>query len=160
MKPPTNEVRNLIANHSSIANFGTPADAVGDDSIGKAEVELNRPLPDSYKWFLREYVGGEIGGEEIYSLYGKPLDSVSDGDVVFQHIANHKAALLEDLKLVISETDFGEVFYLDYTKFQSDECPIFLRLPSGQCVHYADSFYEFPTPSYCCSFVVVASSAH
>lgn len=137
------EVKKLIASHSSIVNFGTPADAVGDDWIIKAEVALNRPLPESYKWFLREYAGGEIGGEEIYSIYGMPFDSVNGGDIVFQHLANRKAGLLDDLKLVVSETDLGEVFFFDYAKFQMGECPIFLRLPSGECVHYADSFHEF-----------------
>lgn len=143
MNAPITEVQRLIASHGSIVNFGSSSDAVGDEWIIKAEAALNRTLPDSYKWFLKEYAGGEIGGEEIYSIYGMPFESVNGGDIVFQHLANRKAGLLDDSKLVISETDLGEVFFFDYSEFQNGECPICLRLPSGEYVHYADSFYEF-----------------
>lgn len=143
MSTSINEVKNLVAASGSIVNFGTSADAVRDDWIVKAEVALNRPLPNSYKQFLKEYAGGEVGGEEIYSIYGMPFDSVNGGDIVFQHLANRKSGLLDESKLVVSETDLGEVFFFNYAKLQDGECPIFLRLPSGECVHYADNFYEF-----------------
>jgi antitoxin YobK len=137
------EAQRLIASQSSIVNFGTAADAVGDEWIAKAEAALNRPLSDSYKWFLRTYRGGEIGGEEIYSIYGMPFESVNGGDIVFQHLASRKAGLLDDSKLAISETDLGEVLFFDYTQFSDGECPIYLRLPSGEFQHYANDFYEF-----------------
>jgi hypothetical protein len=139
----TDELRQLISTNSDIVDFGTAADAVDDEWIAKAESVLNRPLPTSYKWFLRQYAGGEIGGEEIYSLYGMPFESVNGGDVVFQHLANRSSGLLDDSKLVVSETDLGEVFFLDYGAFHDGECPIKLRLPSGEDVHYASNFYEF-----------------
>ena len=137
------EVQRLISKHVSIMNLGSPLDAVSEEWIVKAEGVLNRPLPDSYKWFLKEYAGGEIGGEEIYSIYGMPFESVNGGDIVFQHLAHRKSDVLDDSKLVISETDLGEVFFFDYSQFQGGECPIYLRLPSGNFVHYADDFYEF-----------------
>jgi antitoxin YobK len=137
------QAQRLIAAHGSVVDFGSSADAVGDEWIAKAEAALSRPLPDSYKWFLKTYAGGEIGGEELYSLYGLPFESVNGGDVVFQHLANRKAGLLDDLKLAISETDLGEVFFFDYSKFEEGECPICLRLPSGDAVPYAENFYEF-----------------
>lgn len=138
-----NEVKRVISSHGSIVNFGSAADAVGKDWIAKAEAALNRPLPESYKWFLNTYAGGEIGGEEIYSLYGMPFESVNGGDIVFQHLANRKAGLLDDSKLAISETDLGEVFFFDYSQWLGGECPICLRLPSGEFVHYANDFYDF-----------------
>lgn len=137
------EVQRLISTHSSIVEFGSPSDAVGEEWIAEAEAALSRPLPDSYKWFLRTYVGGEIGGEEIYSLYGMPFESVNGGDIVFQHLMNRKAGLLDDLKLVVSETDLGEVFFFDYGQFRDAECPVYLRLPSGEFQSYATDFYDF-----------------
>jgi len=137
------EIQKLIANHRTIVNFGSPSDAVSDEWISKAEAALSRVLPNSYKWFLKEYAGGEIGGEEIYSIYGVPFESVNGGDIVFQHFVNCKNKLVDNSKLVISETDLGEVFFFDYNKFHNGECPIFLRLPSGENVLYADNFYEF-----------------
>ena len=137
------ETQQLISKHASVVRFGSPADAVKDEWIAKAEAELNRPFPDSYKWFLKKYVGGEIGGEEIYSLYGMPFESVNGGDIVFQHLANRKAGLMDDTKLVISETDFGEVFFFDCTQYIAGEYGIFLRIPSGEIIFYAKNFYEY-----------------
>jgi antitoxin YobK len=137
------EAQHLISKHGSIVNFGSQSDVVDDEWVVKAENALNRPLPESYKWFLKTYAGGEIGGEEIYSLYGIPFELVNGGDIVFQHIVERKAGLLDDTKLSISETDFGEVFFFDYSKFVGGECPIYLRLPSGSTVPYAEDFYEF-----------------
>lgn len=137
------EIQRLISSHSSIVQFGSPSDAVGEEWIEKAEATLNRPLPRSYKWFLRTYVGGEVGGEQIYSLYGVPFEAVNGGDIVFQHLANREAGLLDDLKLVVSETDFGEVFFFDYAQFKDGECPVCLRLPSGEFQFYAADFYDF-----------------
>lgn len=143
MNNPIAKVQSLVECNLSIVNFGTPAEAVSDEWIAKAETALKRPLPESYKWFLREYAGGEIGGEEIYSIYGLPFDSANGGDIVFQNMASRKAKLLDDDKLVVSETDLGEVFFFDYSDFHNGECPILLRMPSGEPVRYADDFYEF-----------------
>lgn len=65
------------------------------------------------------------------------------GGIVFQHLMNRKAGLLDDSKLVVSETDLGEVFFFDYRNFKNGECPIYLRLPSGEDMPYAENFYEF-----------------
>lgn len=143
MNAAIDEVKSLISSHESIVDFGSPTDSVGEGWIAKAEVVLDRQLPDSYKWFLNNYAGGEIGGEEIYSIYGMPFESVNGGDIVFHHLAGRKAGLLDDSKLVISVTDFGEVFFFDYRRWSGGECPIYLRLPSGDFVHYADDFFEF-----------------
>ena len=90
------EVEKLIAAHQSIVNFGTPSDAVGEEWVMKAENALSRKLPESYKWFLKRYAGGEVGGEEIYSIYGVPFELEHGGDIVFQYLMNSKAGLLED----------------------------------------------------------------
>jgi hypothetical protein len=137
------EVEKLIAANQSIIDFGSSADAVEDEWLINAENALNRKLPESYKWFLKRYAGGEVGGEEIYSIYGVPFESANGGDIVFQHLMNRKAGMLDDSKLVVGETDFGEVFFFDYRYFKNGECPIYLRLPSGEHVLYAENFYEF-----------------
>lgn len=132
----------MIASHSSIVSFGSSSDAVSEEWIVKAETALNRILPVSYKRFLREYAGGEIGGEEIYSIYGMSFDSVNGGDIVFHHLVNRKNGMLDDSKLEISTDDIDGTFFFDYKEFQNGECPIYLWLPSGS-VRYADNFYEF-----------------
>jgi hypothetical protein len=141
-KPTVEEVKKLIESHASIVDFGSPSDAVDEAWIVKAEAALNRPLPDSYKWFLKEYAGGEIGGDEIYSVYGMPFESAVGGDIVFHYLLDRKAGLLDDSQLVFFETNLDETFFFEYNEFQDGECPIYLWFPSGS-VHYANNFYEF-----------------
>ncbi|WP_233238378.1 SMI1/KNR4 family protein [Bordetella sp. LUAb4] len=137
------QVEELISLHPDVVCFGSEADQVSQDWIDKAEDTLGVELPVSYKWFLRTYAGGEIGTEEIYSIYGVDFEDVNGGDIVFQHIVGKKNNLVDSKKLVISQTDFGEIFFFDYSKFDDGECPVKLRLPSGESVHYALNFYEF-----------------
>ncbi|AVR97445.1 SMI1/KNR4 family protein [Pseudoduganella armeniaca] len=139
----TSEVEQLVTSHQSVINFGSPKEAVDEEWIAKAETVLKRKLPESYKWSLKRYAGGEIGGEELYSIYGIPFESVNGGDIVFQHLNNRSAGLLDDSKLVISETDFGEVFFFDYAECNDGECDIKVRLPSGDYQKYADDYCEF-----------------
>lgn len=54
-----------------------------------------------------------------------------------------KNNLMDDKKLVVSETDVGEVFFFDYSKFKDGECPVSLRIPSGESIHCSSGFYEF-----------------
>lgn len=137
------QVEELVSLHPDVVCFGSEADQVGDDWIKKAEQRLELELPESYKWFLRTYAGGEIGTEEIYSIYGVDFDGANGGDIVCQHIMGIKNNLVDGKKLVISETDMGAVFFFNYSKFKDCECPVNLRLPSGESVDYASDFYEF-----------------
>ena len=137
------ELEQLIAAHPSIVDFGSPSNAVSDEWIARAEAALERPLPASYRWFLQRYGGGEIGGEEIYSIYGIPFETANGGDIVFQHVVNRNAGVLGESKLVVSATDFGEIFFFDYDAFRNGECPVDLRLPSGEHIRYAEDFHDF-----------------
>jgi hypothetical protein len=137
------QVEELISLHPDVVSFGSKADRVDEGWIKKAEEKLGLDLPESYKWFLRTYAGGEIGTEEIYSVYGVEFDNVNGGDIVYQHIIGMKNKLVNEKLLVISETDMGEVFFFDYSNFEDGECPVNLRLPSGESVYYASNFYEF-----------------
>jgi antitoxin YobK len=137
------ELEKLIASRPDVIDFGCEKDAVDQAWVVKAEATLNRPLSNSYKWFLNKYSGGEIGGEEIFSLYGRDFESVNGGDIVFQHRLNRKNYQLNSKWLVVSKTDFGEIFYFDYNYYRDNECPIYVRLPSGSSEKYASNFYEF-----------------
>lgn len=137
------DVARLIDDNKDLVDFGNAENAVDSKWIIQAEKILGLPLSSSYKTFLKEYVGGEVGGEEIYSIYGMDFDSVCGGDIVYQHLTDLKNGTVNEKQLVVSETDFGEIFYFDYTKFEHEECAILQRLPSGDSLHYANNFYEF-----------------
>ena len=142
-KPAILELENLIKKHPDIAAFGSPADAVTDDWLVKAEQRICHKLPASYKWFLLNYAGGEVGSEEIYSIYGEDFEDINGGDIVLQHLNGLKHKSTTAKKVVISETDLGEVFFFDYDTYNGEECQIFIRIPSGQNLLYANNFYEF-----------------
>lgn len=137
------DVVNLINENEGIINFGSPENAIDGSWILKAERRLGFPLSDSYKWFIQNYSGGEIGSEEIYSLYGIDFETANGGDIVYQHIVDVRNGVMKDSQLVVSETDFGEVYFFDTTKFNDGEYPIYLQFPPGKNELYANNFYEF-----------------
>ncbi|SET65463.1 SMI1/KNR4 family protein [Thorsellia anophelis] len=49
--------------------MGTSDDAPSLEWIVKAEEMLTIKLPEDYKWILSHFGGGDICGEEIYSIY-------------------------------------------------------------------------------------------
>ncbi|EJF78631.1 Uncharacterised protein [Candidatus Bartonella washoeensis] len=128
--------------NGDIINFGTEDDAVDDLVIERAEKALGLQFTSSYKSFLEHCKGGDIGGDEIYSLYEHPI-GVSVNDIVFQNLNARKRGFMTPEQLFVSSTDFGETFYFDYTQFRDGECPIYVMLPSEDCEYYASNFYEF-----------------
>ena len=131
-----NNLLNLIKEHEDIANFGTADDAPTSEWINKAEQTLGVVLPDDYKWFLSEFGGGEICGEEIYSIYGLPFNEAVGGDLVYQNvIANNN---ISSGKLVLSNTDFGEEFYFKTDDFDK----VYISIGNTEEV-YAEDFIEY-----------------
>ncbi|MBK4717143.1 MULTISPECIES: SMI1/KNR4 family protein [Tenebrionibacter/Tenebrionicola group] len=137
------DVEKLVDKHRDVIDFGSPEDAVSEEWFKLAEEALGLPLTSSYKNFLRHYVGGEIAGEEIYSIYGLNFEDAIGGDIVYQNLTDRKNGTANADELVVSETDFGEIFYFDYSQYAVDECPIYIRIPSGHSLHYAKNFYEY-----------------
>ncbi|MBB4077190.1 hypothetical protein GGR08_001510 [Bartonella fuyuanensis] len=128
--------------NSNIVSFGTAENAVDDLVIEKAEKALGLQFTSFYKVFLKHYKGGDIGGDEIYSLYEHPI-GVSVNDVVFQNLNDRNRGFTTPEQLVVCDADFGETFYFDYTQFRDGECPLYVMLPSEDCEYYASNFYEF-----------------
>ncbi|WP_375646782.1 SMI1/KNR4 family protein [Bartonella sp. TT29SHDZB] len=129
-----------------IINLGSEDDEeneTDDLQIEKAEKALGLQFTSSYKVFLKKYGGGEIGGDEIFSLYKECGADIPGGDIVFQNLNARKRGFLTPEQLFVSSTDFGETFYFDYTQFRDGECPLYVMLPSEDCEYYASNFYEF-----------------
>lgn len=133
------EIKKLIAETDDVdfADFGN---GVSDEWIRKAEERLGFKLPTTYKWWLKNYGGGEIYGEEIFSIYEEDFDTVVGGDIVYMYELNKKDSNYPQNILVISECD-DEVFYFDLTsKVKENEYPIY-SLNSKDI--YAIDFLEF-----------------
>ncbi|EJF86711.1 hypothetical protein ME1_01365 [Bartonella vinsonii subsp. arupensis OK-94-513] len=126
-----------------IVNFCSEENAVDDLVIEKAEKALGLQFTTSYKSFVEHCKGGDIGGDEIYSLYEHSIGIPFD-DIVHQNLNYYRKRGFATLEqLVVSRTDFGETFYFDYSQFRDRECPLYVMLPSGDSEYYASNFYEF-----------------
>ncbi|WP_375608842.1 MULTISPECIES: SMI1/KNR4 family protein [unclassified Bartonella] len=125
-----------------IVNFCSDENAVDDLVIEKAEKALGLKFTSSYKSFLKHYKGGDIAGEEIFSLYkhhiGVPFD-----DIVHQNLNYYRKHGFATPEQLVVSYDLDETFYFDYTQFRDGECPLYVMLPLGDCEYYARNFYEF-----------------
>ncbi|WP_409361099.1 SMI1/KNR4 family protein [Bartonella heixiaziensis] len=137
------DVAELVDKYSDIVDFGTAEDAVSDERIEEAEKILGVKFTSSYKSFLKNYKGGEIGGDEIFSIYNASFDKCPAGDIVFYNLTDIKNGFAKPNQLAVNRTDFGETFYFDYSQFRDGECPLYVKIPSGASHYYASNFYEF-----------------
>jgi antitoxin YobK len=114
------EIIKLIVKSGNVVEFADYGDGISEEWIIKAEERLGFVLPNSYKRWLRNYGGGEINGEEIYSIYEQDFDTVVGGDIVYVYELNKKNNNYSDEKVVICETD-DAVFYFDLSHRRDDE---------------------------------------
>lgn len=132
----------LFEKHSNLINMGTSDNAPGNDWINAAEKALSVNFPADYKWFLNNYGGGDICGEEIYSIYCLPFNEAVGGDIVYQNtIANNN---LEKGKVVLSNTDFGEEFFFDTNGMEK----IYVSIGCNRQL-YANNFLEYLQKRLC-----------
>ncbi|WP_375638561.1 MULTISPECIES: SMI1/KNR4 family protein [unclassified Bartonella] len=136
------DVAQYVDMHSHVINFGTQDNAPDDVRIKTAENTLGLQFTSSYKNFLKNYGGGEIGGEEIFSIY-EICAGIPAGDIVYRNLLDRRDGFTDPKQLVICTTDFGETFYFDYTQFRDGECPLYLKYTSEDSEYYASNFYEF-----------------
>lgn len=134
------EIKKIIAKSEDYVEFADFGDGISEEWIKKAEDRLGFELPNSYKWWLKNYSGGEIYGEEIYSIYEQDFDTVIGGDIVYMYELNRKNKNYPDSAVVICEAN-DDVFYFDLSmKNDENEYPIY-SLNDNKC--YADDFIEF-----------------
>ncbi|MBB4077247.1 hypothetical protein GGR08_001575 [Bartonella fuyuanensis] len=136
------DVAQYIDMYSHAINFGTKTNAPDDVRIKTAENSLALQFTSSYKSFLRNYGGREIGGEEIFSIY-EICSGIPAGDIVYRNLLDRRDGFTHPKQLVVCTTDFGESFYFDYTQFRDSECPLYLKFPPSDPQYYASNFYEF-----------------
>ena len=130
------ELKKKIASTDGV-DFGPFGEGISDEWITKAEERLHFIFPDTYKWWLKNYMGGEIYGEEIFSIYGLDFDRVVGGDIVYINELNREEGFSNSDQLVICEGEDG-MFYFQKQKSLSNELAIFR---DGE--YYASDFIEF-----------------
>ncbi|RKM55778.1 SMI1/KNR4 family protein [Butyrivibrio sp. X503] len=134
------DLRRIIEKAGDIVDFASYGEGVSDAWIEAAERRLGVEFPKSYRWWLKNYNGGEVCGEEIYSVYGIDFEEVVGGDIVYINELSRKNDPTFMDKLVISETD-DEMFYFDLSNgLIENEYPIYEFYSKTL---YAPSFAEF-----------------
>ena len=130
------ELKKRIASTDGV-DFGPFGEGISDEWITKAEERLHFIFPETYKWWLKNYMGGEIYGEEIFSIYGLDFDRVVGGDIVYINELNRKEGFSNSDQLVICEGEDG-MFYFQKQESLTDELAVFR---DGE--YYASDFIEF-----------------
>ena len=130
------ELKKKIASSEGV-DFAPFGEGISDEWIIKAEKRLNFTFPETYKWWLKNYMGGEIYGEEIFSIYGLDFDTVVGGDIVYINELNRKQGFSNSEQLVICEGEDG-MFYFQKQESLTDELAVFR---DGE--YYASDFIEF-----------------
>lgn len=138
-------IQDLIEQFEDDIDFG---DGVLESWINSAESRLGFSLPTSYKWWLLTYGGGEIYGDEIYSLYGPSDDkAIYSGDIVYQYEINVKNGYFSKDQLPILNVN-GDDYYFDLSFERDDsEYPVYSTQMSD--TKYADNFLEFLKKQIC-----------
>ena len=130
------ELKKKIASTDGV-DFGPFGEGLSDEWITKAEERLHFIFPETYKWWLKNYMGGEIYGEEIFSIYGLDFDRVVGGDIVYINELNRKEGFSNSDQLVICEGEDG-MFYFQKQESLTNELAVFR---DGE--YYASNFTEF-----------------
>ncbi len=134
-------IKALISQNSSIAEFADFGDGVSSEWIAKAEEAIGMKLPNSYRWWLENYSGGEIGGEEVFSIYEQDFDSVVGGDVVAMYRIYQSEPNAEQGRIPICHSDVDGVFCFDISlPSETDEYAVLSEATGTQ---YAADFIEF-----------------
>jgi hypothetical protein len=130
------ELKKKIASSEGV-DFAPFGEGISDEWIIKAEKRLNFTFPETYKWWLKNYMGGEIYGEEIFSIYGLDFDTVVGGDIVYINELNRKQGFSNSEQLIICEGEDG-MFYFQKQESLTNELAVFR---DGE--YYASDFIEF-----------------
>ena len=130
------ELKKKIASTDGV-DFGPFGEGISDEWITKAEERLHFIFPETYKWWLKNYMGGEIYGEEIFSIYGLDFDRVVGGDIVYINELNREEGFSNSEQLVICEGEDG-LFYFQKQGSLTNELAVFR---DGE--YYASDFIEF-----------------
>ncbi|MFF2496856.1 SMI1/KNR4 family protein [Peribacillus sp. NPDC058075] len=110
---------------------------VSEDKVRETEQKLQVSLPESYKWFLRNYGYGGLFGVDIigYGFTGPAVVDATKG--------HQKYYDLTDGLVVIEDID-EFAYCLDTNKMKYGECPVITwDNQEGYGVKLADNFLDY-----------------
>ena len=130
---------------AGIINFGIPGEfsPQSDELIIEREKQLGYKLPPSYIWYIKTFGGGEIYGDEIYSISKGATGALSTGDIHYENALDRKHGYISDQEISVCRSCFGEDFMMDTSQVdEAGEYPVYRKLGEKK-EKYTDSFAEF-----------------
>ncbi|MFJ7929000.1 SMI1/KNR4 family protein [Peribacillus sp. NPDC096448] len=110
---------------------------IGEDNVKETEQKLQVSLPESYKWFLRNYGYGGLFGVRIIG-YGFTGPAVVDTTKDHQKYYD----LIDGLVVIEDIDEFA--YCLDTNKMKDGECPVITwDNQEGYGVKLADNFLDY-----------------
>jgi len=113
-------------NQGDTVDFGEPTCELvpSDERIKETERLLGQKLPSSYIWFLKQYGGGTVHGDEILMVSAQySPDNMLD--IAAKTLSDRRNGFINNQEISICFTDFGEQFLLDASKEnESGEYPV------------------------------------
>lgn len=123
-----------------IEKYGEEDDFTGSsnyEKVLKVGEVLDLKLPESYKWFLKNYGHGGINGVEVYGI------SKADIPSCVRHTDNYRRYRLPKEFIVIENCDEW-LYCIDTGKMIEDECPIVYWNKNNKSTNLSFSnFYEY-----------------
>lgn len=136
-------IQHLISAHPDIIDFGDFGTGTSLEWLEKAQARLGVVFPASYRWWLQHYGGGQIYGDEVFSIYERDFDQVVGGDVVYVNERARTDGSWPAEHLLIMHTDQAQYFYLDLTQISNvPEPPVYVSQGKSTRL-YAANFFDF-----------------
>jgi hypothetical protein len=136
------EIAKFILEHPEEIEFGEGVSS--EDWIKKAEERLGVIFPPTFVWWLKNYNGGYIYGDEVFSIYEIDIEGIlPGGNIVYQNKLETEFGLVNKNELVILVNDQAEIYYFDYTLIDDNgECPIYVKAGKNK-KYYAKDIFDF-----------------
>ena len=136
------KIRSLIEENSDIVNFSEFGEGVQKSWIDKAQNILGLAFPPSYIWWLENFKGGDIDGDEVFSVYEREFSTFKGGDIIYMYDPNRTGSLLSLGRLYILINDFGEGYYFALDQMgERGEYPIFEKKSNTR---FSNTFSRIP----------------
>lgn len=114
---------------------------VSQAAIDNAEATLGFELPHSYKWWLRNYGGGQIQGDVVYGL---DEEGIGKPDVVELATMNNSNGLYGQKRLVFCMGNAENFVFNTENLDDGGEYEVLLHdITAGEEIRFAVSFTEF-----------------
>jgi hypothetical protein len=134
-------LKELIEANRERLNFAVFGNGSQAEWIEHAQKKLDAKFPPSFIWWLSNYKGGEINGDEIFGVYNPEFSNIPSGDIVYVNQLSRKNGWSTKKQLLIQKNDQGETYYVDLSRPDDEhECPIIVDPPGTQ---YASNFLDF-----------------